>query len=238
MRVLAETSEKSARDVQNLASQIEIQVASVASIVQSAAETASTEAEKSRTVILALGELRKEVGALAKAVSPLRQRRWKLKQPPARRKRVLRSYLPRWKSRQLPPPRRFAASSSKPPSWMKARPHRDLCPCSPADLESVSNQRYRRRPTCLRRRAALNSRSGDVGSAAQIMSAVDQISRGAQQQAAATQEASAAMNQVEKTAQSFRESAATSLERTTRMDAMLGECRLQIGDLSQGVHGR
>jgi methyl-accepting chemotaxis protein len=43
------------------------------------------------------------------------------------------------------------------------------------------------------------------------------------------------MNQVEKTAQSFRESAATSLERTTRMDAMLGECQLQIGDLSQGV---
>ena len=32
------------------------------------------------------------------------------------------------------------------------------------------------------------------------MTAVDQISRGAQQQAAATQEASAAMNQVERTA--------------------------------------
>jgi methyl-accepting chemotaxis protein len=73
------------------------------------------------------------------------------------------------------------------------------------------------------------------GSAAQIMTAVDQISRGSQQQAAATQEASAAMTQVEKTAQSFRESAATSLERTTRMDAMLGECRLQIADLSQGA---
>ncbi len=57
----------------------------------------------------------------------------------------------------------------------------------------------------------------------------------AQQQAAATQEASSAMNQVEKTAQSFRESAAQSLERTRRMDAMLGECRLQIASLSQGV---
>ena len=73
------------------------------------------------------------------------------------------------------------------------------------------------------------------GSAAQIMTAVDQISRGAQQQAAATQQASAAMNQVEKTARSFRESAAASLDRTQRMDAMLGECRSQIADLSQGV---
>ena len=73
------------------------------------------------------------------------------------------------------------------------------------------------------------------GSAAQIMTAVDQISRGAQQQAAATQEASAAMNQVERTAQLFRESAAASRERTQRMDAMLGECRSQIADLSHGV---
>jgi methyl-accepting chemotaxis protein len=73
------------------------------------------------------------------------------------------------------------------------------------------------------------------GSAAQIMTAVDQISRGAQQQAAATQQASAAMNQVEKTSLSFRESAVASMERTQRMDAMLGECRSQIADLSQGV---
>ena len=67
------------------------------------------------------------------------------------------------------------------------------------------------------------------------MTAVDQISRGAQQQAAATQQASAAINQVEKTALSFRESAVASMERTQRMDAMLGECRSQIADLSQGV---
>src|SRR6185312_5428777 len=65
--------------------------------------------------------------------------------------------------------------------------------------------------------------------------AVDQISRGAQQQAAATQQASAAMNQVESTARTFRESAAASLDRTKRMDAMLGECRSQIADLSRGV---
>jgi methyl-accepting chemotaxis protein len=43
------------------------------------------------------------------------------------------------------------------------------------------------------------------------------------------------MNQVEKTALSFRESAVASVERTQRMDAMLGECRSQIADLSQGV---
>jgi methyl-accepting chemotaxis protein len=43
------------------------------------------------------------------------------------------------------------------------------------------------------------------------------------------------MGQVERTAQLFRESATTSLERTQRMEAMLGECRTQISELSQGV---
>ena len=50
--------------MQNLAAQIEAQVGSVSSIIRTAAETAVSEAEKSQTVVLALGELRKEVGVL------------------------------------------------------------------------------------------------------------------------------------------------------------------------------
>ena len=65
VRALAETSEKSAQDVQSLAAQIETQVGSMASIIKTAATTAMDEAQKSQTVILALGELRREVGALA-----------------------------------------------------------------------------------------------------------------------------------------------------------------------------
>ena len=64
VRALAETSEKSARDAQNLAGEIQQQVKSVAAMIKEAADGAAAEAEKSQTVILALGELRKEVGAL------------------------------------------------------------------------------------------------------------------------------------------------------------------------------
>ena len=46
VRALAETSEKSARDVQDLAAQIETQVGSVSSIIRTAAETAASEAAK------------------------------------------------------------------------------------------------------------------------------------------------------------------------------------------------
>ena len=65
VRALAETAEKGAREAQQLAGQIQEHVKSVAALVKVAADDAAAEAEKSQTVILALGELRKEVGALA-----------------------------------------------------------------------------------------------------------------------------------------------------------------------------
>ena len=65
VRALAETSEKSARETQDLAGHIQEQVKSIASMIKAAADGAGAEAEKSQTVLLALGELRKEVSALA-----------------------------------------------------------------------------------------------------------------------------------------------------------------------------
>ena len=47
VRALAETSEKSARDVQGLAAQIETQVVSMASIIKAASDAAAAEAQKS-----------------------------------------------------------------------------------------------------------------------------------------------------------------------------------------------
>ena len=64
---LAETSEKSAREAQNLAAQIQNEVKAVTDLISSAARSSSGEAEKSQTVILALSELRKEIVALAES---------------------------------------------------------------------------------------------------------------------------------------------------------------------------
>ena len=67
VRALAEASEKSAREAQNLAGSIQEQVTSVAAMIKAAADGAAAEAQKSQTVILALGELRKEVGFLTES---------------------------------------------------------------------------------------------------------------------------------------------------------------------------
>src|SRR4029077_2236893 len=63
----------------------------------------------------------------------------------------------------------------------------------------------------------------------------EQISRGAQQQSAATQEASAAFDLIAKQAQTSKDTGAASLERSRRIEAMLIELRAAIVTLSNGV---
>src|SRR4029453_18457279 len=211
---------------QSLAAQIETQVGSMASIIKAAATTAMDEAQKSQTVILALGELRKEVGALAEgsqsiAVSTLEA------ESAAREAQKGAEIISAAAEEQAAAAAEALRSVEQQAGVLdeSQAASRSLSVLA-TDLKMASAGADQLASAAEQLSTAVQEMSG---SAAQIMTAVDQISRGAQQQAAATQQASAAMNQVEKTALSFRESAVASMERTQRMDAMLGEC------LSQGV---
>ena len=235
VRALAESSEKSARDAQELASQIETQVGSMASMIKSAAATATSEAQKSQTVILALGELRKEVGALAEGSQSIALATVEAESA-AREAQKGAEIISSAAEEQAAAAAEALRSVEQQASVLdeSQAASRSLSVLA-ADLKSVTTSETSADQLASAAEQLSTAVQEMSGSAAQIMAAVDQISRGAQQQAAATQEASAAMNQVERTAQSFRENAAASLERTQRMDAMLGECRAQIADLSQGV---
>jgi methyl-accepting chemotaxis protein len=235
VRALAETSEKSARDVQNLAAQIEAQVGSVSSIIRTAAETATSEAQKSQTVVLALGELRKEVGILAEGSQSIALATLEAESA-AREAQKGAEIISSAAEEQAAAAAEALRSVEQQASVLdeSQAASRSLSVLA-TDFQSITTSDASADQLASAAEQLSTAVQEMSGSAAQIMSAVDQISRGAQQQAAATQEASAAMTQVETTAQSFRESAAKSLERTRRMDAMLGECRLQIAGLSEGV---
>lgn len=73
------------------------------------------------------------------------------------------------------------------------------------------------------------------GAAGEILIAIDQISRGAQIQGSATQQASAAMLQIEKAARLASDRAAASLQLVTTVEARLVESRAAIEGLSNGV---
>ena len=235
VRALAETSEKSARDVQGLAAQIETEVASVASIVRTAAETAVSEAEKSRTVILALGDLRKEVGVLAEGSQSIAATTLEA-EAAAREAQKGAEIISSAAEEQAAAAAEALRSVEQQATVLDEgqASSRSLSVLA-ADFKSASSNDAAAEQLASAAEQFSTAIQEMSGSAAQIMSAVDQIGRGGQQQAAATQQASAAVSQIEKTAQSFRESATQSLERTRQMDAMLGECRLQITGLSHGV---
>ncbi|MFZ0266127.1 methyl-accepting chemotaxis protein [Caulobacter sp.] len=73
------------------------------------------------------------------------------------------------------------------------------------------------------------------GAAGEILVAIDQISRGAQIQAAATQQASTAMAQIEKSARLSSDNATASAERVAAMQALLTTSREAVSRLAAGV---
>jgi methyl-accepting chemotaxis protein len=73
------------------------------------------------------------------------------------------------------------------------------------------------------------------GAAGEILVAIDQISRGAQIQAAATQQASTAMEQIEKSARASSANAMVSAERVATMQGLLVSSREAVGRLASGV---
>jgi methyl-accepting chemotaxis protein len=235
VRALAETAEKGAREAQQLAGKIQEHVKSVAALVKVAADEAAAEADKSQTVILALGELRKEVSALAEgsnsiaiamleaeAASREAQKGAEIISSAAEEQAAAAAEALRSVEQQT-----AALEESQSGTHSLAAMSSDLGTTSKASakadhLASAAEQ--------------LSTAVQEIsGAAIQIMAAVEQISRGSQQQAAATQEASAALNQIEKVARSAHQKATSAFDRTKQMQEMLAETSLKTGELSAGV---
>jgi methyl-accepting chemotaxis protein len=235
VRALAETAEKGAREAQQLAGQIQEHVKSVAALVKVAADDAAAEAEKSQTVILALGELRKEVGALAEGSKSI----------------AIAMLEAEGASREAQKGAEIISSAAEEQATAAAEALRSVeqqtvaleesqsgthsLAAMASDLGATSNAK----PKVDHLASAAEQLSTAVqeisGAATQIMAAIEQISRGAQQQAAATQEASAALNQIEKVARSAHQKATSAFDRTKLMQEMLAETSLKTGELSAGV---
>jgi methyl-accepting chemotaxis protein len=235
VRALAETSEKGAREAQRLAGQIQEHIKSAAALIKAAAEDAGAEADKSQTVILALGDLRKEVGALAEGSKSI----------------VIATLEAEAASREAQKGAEIISSAAEEQAAAAAEALRSIEQQTAALEESRSaTHSLAAMASDLSAASKVNTKADHLasaaeqlstavqeisGSATQIMAAVEQISRGGQQQAAATQEASAALNQIEKVARSAHQKATDALDRTKQMQAMLAETILRTGELSTGV---
>jgi methyl-accepting chemotaxis protein len=235
VRVLAETSEKGARDAQVLTTQTREQVTAIATAIKTVAESAVAEVAKGQTVILALEDLRKESNALTQASQTI----------------AAGAVEAETAAREAQKGAEIISSAAEEQAAAAAQTASSVEQQTKAlDQSQSAAQSLSKMAGSLRAASKGDGNADDVASAAeqlstavqelsgassQIMAAVEQISRGAQQQASATEQASAALGQIENTARMILENAATGLDRGQRMVAMLAEIRVTVTDLTGGV---
>jgi methyl-accepting chemotaxis protein len=235
VRALAESSEKSARHTQNLTGQIQEQVKTIASMIKAAADGAAAEAEKSQTVVLALGRIRKEVATLAEGSQTIAV-------AAGEAEAASRETLKRAEIISSAAEEQAAAAAEALRNLEQQTASLDESRAATESLTAAANNLVGRsksngRADQLASSAEqLSSAVREISSATrQIMAAVEQISRGAHQQATATQEASTALDHIAQTAQAAKDNALKSLDRGRRIVEMLAEIRSTITDLLGGV---
>jgi methyl-accepting chemotaxis protein len=235
VRALAEASDKSAKETQALAVQIRSEVEAVSAKVKAAAQAAATEAENSQTIVLALGELRKEVGSLTERSQTIAAS--------AEEAEVA--------AREAQKGAEIIASAAEEQAAAVAEASKSVEQQTVALTESQSaTQSLAMMTGDLSKAAKDSARVQGIFSAAeqlstgvqeisgaanQIMIAVEQISRGSQQQAAATQQASSAFTELEKSSTVAKQNATESVESTERTQGMLSEINATVVRLSEGI---
>ena len=203
VRALAETSEKSAQDVQKLADAIQADVREVAAALQKAAETAveRSESRPARSITT--------LGCAARGHADDRRRQRGDARPPRSKPSARRGEAQKGAEQVASAAEEQSAAANEAQTAIQQQA-KSLDQGQMAAQALALRRRKSASGPAARRVAAeqigataeeLSATIQELSSAAQqIMAALGQINRGAQQQAAATQQTSAALTQIEKSA--------------------------------------
>jgi len=234
VRALAEASEGSAVEIQTLAASVSAEVSAIASRIRAAAEQAVAEAQAGRQVVSRLDEARAELVKVADSAQAI----------------LLSSIEAEGAIREAQRGAEQVASAAEEQSAAAAEAQQAV------QQQSVSLDQSQQTAEAL---SAQTARIGDrdnseaaeqvaaaaeelsaavqelSGAAGEILVAVEQIGRGAEIQAAATQEANSAMTQIERSATSARDESQAALDRISAITLSVAEGRDIIGKLAGGV---
>jgi len=235
VRALAVMSEKSAQDVQRLATAIQSDVTEIADALQKAAETAIGESKAGVSVIDALDALRNDMQKIAEGSQ---------------------------ESLTAAMEADRAASEAEKGAVLVASAAEEQSSAANEAQAAISEQAKSldqgQRAAQELARAAESARAGKVGASSaeeigataeelsatiqelssasrQIMTALGQINRGTQQQAAASQQTSAAMGQIEKSARQAQQNATQRNDSISRLIAEMKQSGAGIEKLVNGV---
>jgi methyl-accepting chemotaxis protein len=235
VRTLAETSEKSARDIQDLVAQIQQETKVIADGVNTSASAARAEVEKGRTATAQLEKIRGEMAEILQGAHDILK---------AGRESDSAAQEAQKGAEAI-----SAASQEQSAACEEAVKTVDQQTAALTQSEQASTElseladELKNSTDIAKSAEEVASASEEMSSAieeinraaAQIMTAIEQISRGAQQQSAATQQSSAAIAQIERGAQLTSSRANAALEKGQAMTTNLGSNRGLIDEMIQGV---
>ncbi|MDV3456039.1 methyl-accepting chemotaxis protein [Sphingomonas sp. HF-S4] len=235
VRALAESSEASASDIQQLAERVSAEVKTIAERVRAASELATREAGLGRDVVVSLKAARGELVALGQGAQAI----------------VQASNEAEIAAREAEKGAEQVAAAAEEQSAAAAEAQQAI------EQQSASLEESQQTAEALgamvqalvddqtdqvaveQVAAAAEQLSATVqemsGSSSQIQVALEQIARGAQLQGAATQQANAAMSQIEKSAEVSQVRAAAAAERIGAIVASVDEGRSAVERLASGV---
>ncbi|MEI9982962.1 MAG: methyl-accepting chemotaxis protein [Aliidongia sp.] len=238
VRTLAEVSEKRSRDIHVLSGAIADGIRALSSQIRDAATKAAEEAGNSRTIVADLETIRGHVVALAEASQDDPCSQPSRADTAAREaQRGAESVSSAAESNPLLPRRRSVPCSSKSAALDESRTTTAALAGLGDQLQMASNVKSAAQQigaAAEQLSAAIQELSGAAG---EILVAIDQISRGAQVQAAATQQASAAMAQIEKSAMVAGNSVRDSVVRIDGTQGLIRGSVTKVDRLAAGVAG-
>lgn len=235
VQALAGTSEKSAQDIQTFAAGIVSEVRSVAERIRTLAETASDEAQIGRGVVTALDKIRTGMSHLTEGSQAI----------------LVAAVEAEAAIREAQRGAEQVASAAEEQAAAAAEAQRAVQQQSASlDQSQQTAQALAALADNLQEGSAGAATAEQVGSAAEelsaaiqelsgasgeIMTAVDQISRGAQMQAAATQQANVAMEQIERATAASKDVASGAIQHIKTLAADLQDNRTATLRLASGV---
>ncbi len=235
VRTLAETSEKSAKQIQELVGQIQGEVKVIAEGINESAESIQSEVDKSGVILQQLDQIRSDASTIVEGAAEIAAA---AAQSNTACMQALKG------SEQIAAAATQQSSACEESAKTVDEQSRALQECeqTAGNLSEIADEL--KNSTDIAKSAEevasaaeeLSSAVQEINrSASQIMIALDQIRKGAQTSAAAATESSAAVTQIEKGAQLAESRAGSAKERAEAIKALMGENKQHIDALIRSI---
>jgi methyl-accepting chemotaxis protein len=235
VRTLAETSEKSAKQIQELVGQIQQDVKSIADGINSSAKTMEGEVEKGKTITAQLEQVRLDAIEIVKAIQEIGANAG---QSNVAAQQALKG------SQSIAAAAEEQSAAAEESAKTVAEQTQALTECEQtAQALSELAEDLKNSTDVAKSAEQVASSAEELSSAvqeinrssAQIMTALGQIRKGAEVQSSASEESAAATNQIEKGLEVAQKRAKASAEKVVAIKNLLGENKTAVNGLITGL---